>query len=107
MHVTPYPWGSLERLNRQTLRALRVARRKVDRAVRTDRIASAIGSLLTCDARVLVKRIAIDHPPNPDARVVCVLPGARVSIEIDPALAGTALGRLLCRPVSLSPAGTP
>ena len=56
--VTAYPWQSLDRVTRGSVRAGAAVRRRVERAVNPAALAGALGAVVGTDTEIVVRRIS-------------------------------------------------
>lgn len=106
--VAPYPWASLERIRRRTLRDARHARRAVQRAARLDGLADALGELLAAEVRLVLRDVRVAELPVASEHVCLGLAdGTLLVLDPDKELAARAVGRLLGRSPSLAAPTTP
>lgn len=102
--VSPYPWGTLARVSRESSRAARLARQRVASAFDVDRLAAALGSALAADVAIAVNDITPrSAPPNADRSVHVGTADSTLLVAIEPsaALASVLLARILERPLKV------
>jgi type III secretion system YscQ/HrcQ family protein len=107
--VAPYPWATLERLERRVARRAGAARRAVARGGKLDELASALGALLASEVTLVARNVTLRTEPLPHPCCVAVEladGGLQIVIGLEPPLAAAALARLLGRPVAVGPTGS-
>ena len=57
-----YPWEALETLSGEAVRRGALMRRRIERAVRLDALAAAIGETLAAEALITVHRVEVGEP---------------------------------------------
>lgn len=109
--VSPYPWDALDAQSRASIRAGRAARRRLARAVDPGRLAEALGSVLSAETTLVMRRVrARGRPPSASGARIALEPAdgsAELYLHLDSDLAGVVLARALGRPVQLAAPGEP
>jgi hypothetical protein len=107
--LVPYPWHSLEKLTRQSVRAGTLARRALDRAVDVRRLAGELAGVVGAEASFVVHRVlaADARPPSRGATLAFEVgdDAARIELTFEPELAAFVLSRVLGRAPALSANG--
>lgn len=109
--ILPYPWGSLGRVSRFEARRLPEARGWLDRALRLDRLADALGSVASGETQVAVRslRVVTEGPSHGGlpVRLATADGTARLVVAPAPALAALLVARALGRRVPIVGAVAP
>ena len=111
LQASPYPWKALDCLSGPAVGRATSLRRLVERAVSLPALGQALGETLTAEASVVLHRVDAGDSPGrlPAAQVHLALAdgSAELLVGVEPALACTALARILQRPVHLEPPDLP
>ena len=103
--VSDYPWAALDTVALAAVQQGALVRRLVERAVRLDSLAAAVGETLAAEVKIIRQRIDVLNAPQrrSGARVDLELSdgSATVALDLEPQLATAALARILNRPVHL------
>lgn len=103
MQVRAFPWASLERVSRRTVRQARGARRALGRTLGLDALSRALASAISADALLVLGDLEVVALPQAAELISFELgEGATLHLEVEPALASVLLARILSRPEPLT-----
>ncbi|HEY4105341.1 MAG TPA: FliM/FliN family flagellar motor switch protein [Polyangiaceae bacterium] len=106
--ATAYPWKALEMATRDGARRAAEARRQVQRALDTTRLAHALSEICACEASIIVRRVNTSAPrrrPSTELGFELGGSGIKCALYLEPELIVSVLALTLQRPVRIAARG--